>query len=432
MSRLQNSSPGNQASQRQKEKRLAAGLLQKAEEANSWPGYTPTRTQILIPLLSSIASAGVQNPAKAAEAVADLLGIPDNIRSATKSFNGRPSNLWHRTVRWAMQDARRLGWLTSEQRGKWTLTDPGNEALGRIKHGICVTIFRTSLGKAIAAVAQSASTIIEHGTVQAIFTSPLFPLTSENMKSYGTMRPAEWIPWMLEMLASWLPVVQDDGIIALHLGATHYQGMPAISNYRERFILSAQDDLGLFRMPDLFWENPSRLPNLQWGAVRGMTPRPTVDPIYLLSKTPFPYMNAGACRDDRPSQPEQARRGKEARASGLIFGPGSFAGQKTTFPSALIRAGGSSGAETWRKNLAAAGLTAHPCPMPVAIPKFVIEMTTRPNDLVFDPFLGSGSTAAAAQQLGRRWIGTDHHRQYLHGAACRPEFQHAAGFEVLP
>ena len=37
--------------------------------------------------------------------------------------------------------------------------------------------------------------------------------------------------------------------------------------------------------------------------------------------------------------------------------------------------------------------------------RYIIERLTDPGELVFDPFLGGGTTAAAAQQLGRRFIG---------------------------
>src|SRR3546814_16364256 len=75
-----------------------------------------------------------------------------------------------------------------------------------------------------------------------------------------------------------------------------------------------------------------------------------------------------------------------------------------------ITAGNSSGAEVWRKPLKAEGLPAHPGPMPIPVPKVSIEMLTRPGDLVFDPFFGSGTTGAAAEELGRRWVGVDHHQ----------------------
>lgn len=46
-------------------------------------------------------------------------------------------------------------------------------------------------------------------------------------------------------------------------------------------------------------------------------------------------------------------------------------------------------------------------PKPEGLMKRVIEIATNPNDLVLDSFLGSGTTAAAAHKLGRRWIGIE-------------------------
>ncbi len=39
--------------------------------------------------------------------------------------------------------------------------------------------------------------------------------------------------------------------------------------------------------------------------------------------------------------------------------------------------------------------------------KRIVELCSNPNDLVLDCFVGSGTTAAVAQKLGRRWIGCD-------------------------
>ena len=51
----------------------------------------------------------------------------------------------------------------------------------------------------------------------------------------------------------------------------------------------------------------------------------------------------------------------------------------------------------------------------------ILSMTTEPGDIVFDSFLGSGTTAAVAHKMGRRWIGVemgDH--VYTH---CIPRLQ---------
>ncbi|MFZ1223091.1 MAG: site-specific DNA-methyltransferase [Dokdonella sp.] len=44
---------------------------------------------------------------------------------------------------------------------------------------------------------------------------------------------------------------------------------------------------------------------------------------------------------------------------------------------------------------------------PEALIKAVLDLATQPGDLVLDSFLGSGTTAAAAHKMGRRWIGVE-------------------------
>jgi site-specific DNA-methyltransferase (adenine-specific) len=49
----------------------------------------------------------------------------------------------------------------------------------------------------------------------------------------------------------------------------------------------------------------------------------------------------------------------------------------------------------------------HPCQLPVHLLERVILMSTDENDIVLDPFSGTGTTAIAAKRLGRRYIGFD-------------------------
>lgn len=49
----------------------------------------------------------------------------------------------------------------------------------------------------------------------------------------------------------------------------------------------------------------------------------------------------------------------------------------------------------------------YPTQKPVGILKHIINASSRPGDLVLDPFCGCGTTIAAAQMLARRWIGID-------------------------
>lgn len=46
-------------------------------------------------------------------------------------------------------------------------------------------------------------------------------------------------------------------------------------------------------------------------------------------------------------------------------------------------------------------------PKPEALVRRVLDIATNPGDLVLDSFLGSGTTAAVAHKMGRRWIGIE-------------------------
>lgn len=54
----------------------------------------------------------------------------------------------------------------------------------------------------------------------------------------------------------------------------------------------------------------------------------------------------------------------------------------------------------------------HPCQLPVHLIERLILMTTDEDDVVFDPFCGSGSASVAAKQMGRKYIGTEIDNEY--------------------
>ena len=55
----------------------------------------------------------------------------------------------------------------------------------------------------------------------------------------------------------------------------------------------------------------------------------------------------------------------------------------------------------------------HSAVFPVALPKWFIKLFTEPGDVVLDPFIGSGSTAVAAVELGRRYVGIDTSSEFV-------------------
>ncbi|HUX54503.1 MAG TPA: site-specific DNA-methyltransferase [Williamwhitmania sp.] len=63
----------------------------------------------------------------------------------------------------------------------------------------------------------------------------------------------------------------------------------------------------------------------------------------------------------------------------------------------------------------------HPTQKPLYLMTYLINASSRPNELVLDPFCGSGTTCVAAKMLGRRYIGIDISSDYCEIARQRLE-----------
>ncbi len=67
----------------------------------------------------------------------------------------------------------------------------------------------------------------------------------------------------------------------------------------------------------------------------------------------------------------------------------------------------------WRFSTVSARRVGHPAPFPVELPRRLIQLYTFANEIVLDPFLGSGSTALAALESGRHFVGYDISEEYV-------------------
>ena len=63
----------------------------------------------------------------------------------------------------------------------------------------------------------------------------------------------------------------------------------------------------------------------------------------------------------------------------------------------------------------------HPTQKPVALLEKMIELLSNPSDIVFDPFMGSGSTGVAAVKMGRKFIGSEINEEYYNISKSRLE-----------
>ena len=77
--------------------------------------------------------------------------------------------------------------------------------------------------------------------------------------------------------------------------------------------------------------------------------------------------------------------------------------------------------------------TPHPAQFPLALIERIVKLSSRPDDIVFDPFMGSGTTALASIRNDRRFIGFEVREDYCRIAVERLEQYYAQpALEFVP
>lgn len=86
---------------------------------------------------------------------------------------------------------------------------------------------------------------------------------------------------------------------------------------------------------------------------------------------------------------------------------------------------------TGKNRIRTNGAKAHSTQKPEALLYRVLMASSKPDDVVLDPFFGSGTTGAVAKKLGRKWIGIERDKKYIKVAQKRIDAVRRADEESL-
>ncbi len=246
---------------------------------------------------------------------------------------------------------------------------------------------------------------LKDGSVALVVTSPPY-FAGKAYERIDADRPSvpasyvEYVEMLRDVFAECVRVLEPGGRIAVNianLGRKPYRSLSA------DVIRVLQDDLGLLLRGEVVWVKAKGAGgNCAWGSYRD--PR---NPV--LRDVTERVVIAAKGRFDRALDP--ARR----RAAGL---PHASTLTGDEFLEATL--------DVWEMAPESASRVDHPAPFPVALPQRLIELYTYADDLVLDPFLGSGTTAVAAVRTGRRFAGYDLDPAYVGIARRRVEAEQAA------
>lgn len=389
-----------------------------------------TQRQMVLPLLEHLDEAGGAAPTREIyEAVAQKTQVPAELRHARARVGriGQTVNLFERNVRWAQQVAKRDGLVARAGADVWEITAKGKKALTKATPWLVITIFTTPRGTALWGSCSDAVALIDDASIALLLTSPPYPLMRQ--KDYGNVSEREYVEWFLRIAEKWPRKLARDGSIVLNLGDTWLPGAPHQSLYQERLLLRLNDDLGLKLCQRFAWFNPAKLPApAEWVTVRRVRVRPSLESIFWLSSSDQPKANnRNVLVPYSASMQRLLAQGGERRArrpSGYLMRNGGFASDHGgAIPHNLIVAPNTESCSAYIDGCRVGGLPIHGARFPEALPEFFIRMCTDEGDLVYDPFAGSGTTAAVAERLGRRWITSEIMREYVIGQSIR--FPHA-------
>ncbi len=203
----------------------------------------------------------------------------------------------------------------------------------------------------------------------------------------------EYLEMLHDVLSACLAKLEPGGRMAVNvanLGRKPYRSLSA------DVISILQDDLGMLLRGEVIWQKAKGAGgSCAWGSYRSpQNPvlRDVTERVIVASKGRF---------DRAIRRPLREQRGLPHQATI----------ETDEFLEATI--------DVWEMPSASATRIGHPAPFPLELPRRLIELYTYEDDLVLDPFMGSGTTAVAAIETGRHYVGFDTEPAYIELAKQR-------------
>lgn len=243
-------------------------------------------------------------------------------------------------------------------------------------------------------------------SVDLIFTSPPYAHCRKN--TYGGIHPDEYVEWFQAKSGQFLRVLKPSGTFVLNIKEK------AVSGQRHTFVIELilrMKEQGWLWTEEFVWHKkncyPGKWPNrfrdawercLQFNKHKkfNMYQEAVMVPTGDWAKTRLKKLSA-----------TDKRRDESKVNSGFGKNISNWLGRDMAYPTNVLHLA----TECGNKN--------HRAAFPLALPKWFIELFTEKHDLVLDPFVGSGTTAMAAKELERAYIGIDYNREYCDMARAR-------------
>ncbi len=246
---------------------------------------------------------------------------------------------------------------------------------------------------------QQALAELPNECVDLIVTSP--PYADRRRKTYGGIPPDEYVEWFLLIANSLLRVLKRTGTFTLNIKENAGNGER--HTYIIKLILAMRKQ-GWLWTEEFIWHKRNAYPGKwsnrfrdTWGRLLQFNKHRQFQTFQNAVRIPIGGWAEGRlrtlCKND-------TTRSNPATGSGMGRNISNWVGKKTVYPDNVLHLA----AECSNRG--------HNVVFPESLPEWFIKLFTAQGNIVFNPFMGSGTTILAAERMGRLSIGMDIVKDY--------------------
>ena len=259
--------------------------------------------------------------------------------------------------------------------------------------------YQTSWGAAYLGDAKKLLEHIPSGKIDLIVTSPPFALIRK--KDYGNVDAQHYVSWFVDSFAEQFKrVLAPNGSLVIEIGGSWMEKLPRKSLYNFELLLALSKKF--FFIQDFYWYNPAKLPSpAEWVTVRRVRVKDAVSTIWWFANSESPKAdNRAVLRPYSDSMEDLFKNGYKAklRPSGHNISDKFSKRNQGAIPPNIIISSNTDSNSRYLKLCRENNVKPHPARFPPDIPRFFIKFLTVEGDVVLDPFGGSNTTGALAEQ----------------------------------